>query len=73
MYIKIVFLIQIHPYKTWLVNYERSSTYKGWLYVTRDLKMKTSFFEKSFMKTKIKKDGVTLFPEAGLGYLLGPI
>ena len=35
--------------------------------------MKTSFFEKSFMKTKIKKDEVTLFPEAGLGYLLGPI
>ena len=25
------------------------------------------------MKTKIKKDKVTLFPEAGLGYLLGPI
>ena len=35
--------------------------------------MKTSFFEKPFMKTKIKKDKVTLFPEAGLGYLLGPI
>ena len=35
--------------------------------------MKTSFFEKSFMKTKIKKDEVTIFPEAGLGYLLGPI
>ena len=35
--------------------------------------MKTSFFEKPFMKSKIKKDKVTLFPEAGLGYLLGPI
>ena len=35
--------------------------------------MKTSFFEKPFMKTKIKKDNVTLFPEAGLGYLLGPL
>ena len=35
--------------------------------------MKTSFFEKPFMKTKIKKNNVTLFPEAGLGYLLGPL
>lgn len=35
--------------------------------------MKTNIFEKRLFKTRIKKDNVTLFPEAGLGYLLGPI
>ena len=34
---------------------------------------KKSFFETSFMRSKIKSRTVTLFPEAGLGYLLGPI
>lgn len=34
---------------------------------------KRSFFESKLMRTKIKSQNVSLFPEAGLGYLLGPI
>ena len=34
---------------------------------------KRSFFETPLMRSKIKSRTVTLFPEAGLGYLLGPI
>ena len=34
---------------------------------------KTSFFESKLMRSKIKSQTVSLFPEAGLGYLLGPI
>ena len=34
---------------------------------------KKSFFESKLMRTKIKSQNVSLFPEAGLGYLLGPI
>ena len=36
-------------------------------------KKKRSFFETPLMRSKIKSRTVTLFPEAGLGYLLGPI
>ena len=36
-------------------------------------KTKTSFFETRLMRSKIKSRTVSLFPEAGLGYLLGPI
>lgn len=36
-------------------------------------KTKKSFFETRLMRTKIKSSTVSLFPEAGLGYLLGPI
>ena len=36
-------------------------------------KTKKSFFETPLMRTKIKSRTVSLFPEAGLGYLLGPI
>ncbi len=36
-------------------------------------KKKKSFFETPLMRTKIKSRTVSLFPEAGLGYLLGPI
>lgn len=32
-----------------------------------------SFFEMSFMRTRIKSSNVSLFPEAALGYLLGPL
>ena len=32
-----------------------------------------SFFESNFMRSKIKTQTVSLFPEAGLGYLLGPL
>ena len=32
-----------------------------------------SFFETPFMRTKIKSATVSLFPEAALGYLLGPL
>ena len=34
---------------------------------------KKSFFESKLMSSKIKSRTVSLFPEAGLGYLLGPI
>ena len=34
---------------------------------------KKSFFESRLMRSKIKSPTVSLFPEAGLGYLLGPI
>ena len=34
---------------------------------------KRSFFETGLMRSKIKSRTVSLFPEAGLGYLLGPI
>lgn len=34
---------------------------------------KQSIFEKPIFRTKIKSANVKLFPEAGLGYLLGPI
>ena len=34
---------------------------------------KKSFFETRLMRSKIKSQTVSLFPEAGLGYLLGPI
>jgi len=34
---------------------------------------KKSFFETPLMRSKIKSRTVSLFPEAGLGYLLGPI
>ena len=34
---------------------------------------KKSFFETRLMRSKIKSRTVSLFPEAGLGYLLGPI
>lgn len=34
---------------------------------------KQSIFEKPILRTKIKSANVKLFPEAGLGYLLGPI
>ncbi len=34
---------------------------------------KKSVFEKPFLSTKIKSSQVTLFPEAGLGYLVGPL
>lgn len=34
---------------------------------------KQNIFEKSIFRTKIKSANVKLFPEAGLGYLLGPI
>ena len=34
---------------------------------------KKSFFETGLMRSKIKSRTVSLFPEAGLGYLLGPI
>ena len=36
-------------------------------------KTKKSFFETRLMRSKIKSQSVSLFPEAGLGYLLGPI
>ena len=36
-------------------------------------KSKKSFFETPLMRSKIKSRTVSLFPEAGLGYLLGPI
>ena len=36
-------------------------------------KTKKSFFETRLMRSKIKSSTVSLFPEAGLGYLLGPI
>ena len=36
-------------------------------------KSKKSFFETGLMRSKIKSQTVSLFPEAGLGYLLGPI
>ena len=36
-------------------------------------KTKRSFFETGLMRSKIKSRTVSLFPEAGLGYLLGPI
>ena len=36
-------------------------------------KTKKSFFESKLMSSKIKTPTVSLFPEAGLGYLLGPI
>ena len=36
-------------------------------------KTKRSFFESKLMRSKIKSQTVSLFPEAGLGYLLGPI
>ena len=36
-------------------------------------KTKKSFFETPLMRSKIKSRTVSLFPEAGLGYLLGPI
>ena len=36
-------------------------------------KTKKSFFETGLMRSKIKSRTVSLFPEAGLGYLLGPI
>ena len=36
-------------------------------------KTKKSFFESRLMRSKIKSQTVSLFPEAGLGYLLGPI
>ena len=36
-------------------------------------KSKKSFFESRLMRSKIKSQTVSLFPEAGLGYLLGPI
>ena len=36
-------------------------------------KAKNSFFETRLMRSKIKSRTVSLFPEAGLGYLLGPI
>ena len=36
-------------------------------------KAKTGFFETPLMRSKIKSRTVSLFPEAGLGYLLGPI
>ena len=36
-------------------------------------KSKRSFFETPLMRSKIKSRTVSLFPEAGLGYLLGPI
>ena len=36
-------------------------------------KTKKSFFETRLMRSKIKSRTVSLFPEAGLGYLLGPI
>jgi len=34
---------------------------------------KKSFFETRLMRSKIRSQTVSLFPEAGLGYLLGPI
>jgi len=34
---------------------------------------KGSFFETPLMRSKIKSSNVTLFPEAGLGYLVGPL
>ena len=36
-------------------------------------KTKKSFFETRLMRSRIKSRTVSLFPEAGLGYLLGPI
>ena len=36
-------------------------------------KTKKSFFESRLMRSKIKSRTVSLFPEAGLGYLLGPL
>ena len=36
-------------------------------------KERKGFFETRLMSTKIKSQTVSLFPEAGLGYLLGPI
>ena len=36
-------------------------------------KTKKSFFETGLMRSKIRSRTVSLFPEAGLGYLLGPI
>ena len=36
-------------------------------------KSKKSFFETRLMRSKIKSQSVSLFPETGLGYLLGPI
>ncbi|MCQ2772820.1 MAG: MFS transporter [Bacilli bacterium] len=36
-------------------------------------KQKKSFFETPLMSSKIKSSNVSLFPEAGLGYLLGPL
>ena len=36
-------------------------------------KTKKSFFETRLMSSRIKSRTVSLFPEAGLGYLLGPI
>ena len=36
-------------------------------------KTKRSFFETGLMRSRIKSQSVSLFPEAGLGYLLGPI
>ncbi|MCQ2087838.1 MAG: MFS transporter [Bacilli bacterium] len=34
---------------------------------------KGGFFESSIMRSRIKNPNVTLFPEAGLGYLVGPL
>ena len=36
-------------------------------------KTKKSFFETPLMRSRIKSRTVSLFPEAGLGYLLGPV
>ena len=36
-------------------------------------KEKKSFFESPIMRTQIRSSTVTLFPEAALGYLLGPV
>ena len=36
-------------------------------------KTRKSFFETRLMRSRIKSQTVSLFPEAGLGYLLGPI
>ena len=36
-------------------------------------KTKKSFFETPLMRSKIRSRTVSLFPEAGLGYLLGPV
>ena len=36
-------------------------------------KTRKNFFETRLMRSKIKSQTVSLFPEAGLGYLLGPI
>ena len=38
-----------------------------------ETKQKKSIFESPLLSTKIKSSSVKLFPEAGLGYLLGPL